>query len=197
MSLQQRKDLIENYRVKEHPRVKRDEESYREMYEDTYEDLVKAIESYKEVAFVRSIRSRRRLDAIEHHIKRYQRYCISEKIGSHYHQKGVSLLSKDVTVEHVIPAKVIRDMLLEGLITIDQALNSPICRVSKKFDSALRNSGLVKLTPNSWFFFSRYATAAKTLGISVPEFETFNGNLIDLETWSLTDHYRFFNVSVE
>jgi len=195
MSLLDNKHLIESFKGKTRSKVKRTDDAYREMYESTVEDLTEMIAVYKDLVLDNGIRSRRQRDKIDWTIKRYQRYCITEKIGSHYHQKGISLHSKDVTVEHVIPETIVREMLLDGVINIDQAINSPICRVSKQFDRALRKSGLVKMTPDPWFFFSRYVTAAKTASVALPEFETFNGQLITLETWSLIDHCQFFNIS--
>jgi hypothetical protein len=196
MSLLARQQLIESFQAPTRPKVARNDQSYIDMYNKSAEDLVLAIDAYKDLGIGNNIKHRLGRDRIDSIIKRYQRYCITENIRSHYIQKGISLHSKDVTVEHVIPEQTIREMLLTDLINIEQALNSPICRVSRQFDKSLRKAGLVKMTPNAWFFFQRYASAAESVSIELSEFETFNGQKIDTKTWNLFDHCRYFNISV-
>ena len=197
MSLLERKHQIESFKSPVGPKIRRTAQSYRDMYESTVFDLTYFIEQYRNLGTGNTFKHQLCRHRIEMVIKRYQRYCIAENIKSHYNQKGISLLSKDVTIEHVIPARVVRDMLLSELINIDQALNSPICRVSKKFDHALRNTGLVKMTPNAWSFFDRYIAAAKSASIDLPEFETYNGKSVDTSAWDLYEHYNYFNITVD
>ena len=90
----------------------------------------------------------------------------------------------------MIPAKDVLGMLLEGKLTVKQALNAPTCLISKADDVKLRKSGLGKLNPNPWFFFRRYQVLNST-------FNTYNGQNVDLNDWTLEDHYRFFNIVEE
>lgn len=197
MSLLERKQLIEYYKPESRPKVKRTPDSYIDMREVTVRALVRLIDEYESVSLGNGIQARWYRDNIDWAIKRYQKYCIEQNIGSHYYQTGISLQSRNVTVEHVIPETVIRSMLLDNMITIDQAINSPICRVSKQFDRALSNAGLVKSSSNPWVFFSRYTSAAKFAGMSVPNFETYNGQVIDPTVWGLFDHCTYFGIALD
>lgn len=196
MTLLDNKQLIENFSSPTRTRVQRDEQSYRDMYDVTFEELTECMNKYKKNVFVNDMKARWWRDKMDWAIKRYHDYAIAGNIKSHYIQKGISLKKSNVTFEHVIPGQQVRELLLAGLITIDQALNSPTCRVSKHFDKLLRDAGLVKHSPNCWIFFSRYIVAAKTAGIAIPEFETYNGHQVDPESWELPDHYRYFNVPI-
>lgn len=196
MSLLDRKQLIESYKPPTGPKVKRTPESYTDMYEVTVRDLNQLLDEYQVLLLDHGIRSRWHRDRIEWSIKRYQKYCIEQNIGSHYHQVDVSLHSRDVTVEHALPATVVRSMLIDKLITIDQAINSPICKVSREFNKRLNVAGLVKSSPNPWFFFTRYTSASKFSDVPVPGFQTYNGKVVDPVTWSLHDHYVYFGIAV-
>jgi len=136
-------------------------------------------------------RNRAIRDEIDHHIHRYQNYVIQGTIKSHYHEKNISLKSSDCTFEHVIPRGQIRDMLLLGQITVVQALNIPTCRISRHNDSLLRKAKLVKVNNNPYLFFHRYMLAMPT---NLPEIETYNGTAVDMNTWTLTDHYNYFGI---
>ena len=89
--------------------------------------------------------------------------------------------------EHVIPASEIRDMLIEEKITVNQALNAPTCLISKADDVILRKSGLGSSSPSRWFFFRRYQVLNS-------KFDTYNGQSVNLDNWTLEDHYRFFDI---
>ena len=94
--------------------------------------------------------------------------------------------------EHVIPAAKVRDMLLAGVLTVKQALNTPTCLISKRNDDILREEGHVSSSPDYWNFFRRYDVFDDT------KFVTYNGeNIRSLETWTLEDHYNFFNIDKE
>jgi hypothetical protein len=167
------------------------------MYNIIKADLIILINEYHDLGIGNDMRHRWCRDQMDRAIKRYHDYCIVQNIKSHYVQQGVSLLSKHVIVEHVIPLQTVRELLLCGELNLDQALNSPICKVSRKFNKQISDAGLVKSTPNAWFFFSRYIAATKSAGIAVPEFTTYNGIAIDLDNWSLPDHFTNFGVSLD
>ena len=198
MSLLERKHKIETFRSPRRPLVERNHDSYRVMYSSIKTDLISLIDEYHELGLGNNIRHRWCRDQIDNAIKRYHDYCIVQDIKSHYVQQGVSLLSKHVIVEHVIPRQIVRELLLCGELTLDQALNSPICRVSRDFNKQINDAGLVKSTPDAWLFFSRYTAAATLAEITVPAFSisTYNGIPIDVSTWSLPDHYAYFGIEL-
>ena len=127
-------------------------------------------------------------DVIDFLLRRYHGYSIKEHIGAHYRQRGLAKGEK-TEFEHVLPNSVGRDMLLVGRFTADEAMNVPTCILSKKKHAELNASGWGSSTPDIYYFFRRY----RELGI---EIETLQGQLIDLESWNLDDHYRLFDVKV-
>ena len=179
------KQLVESYKKTERNRgVVRNTYSYRQCLEFTVEELTRLLEIYRGTVYEEDMRARLLRDSIDHHIRRYHGYAIEGKFGSHYREVGVS--DKNSVFEHVIPASSVRDMLIEGKLTINQALNAPTCRIQKHNDKILRESGLVKTSPDHWHFFKRYQVLNS-------QFETYNGQPIrDISSWSLEDHYNIF-----
>jgi hypothetical protein len=124
-------------------------------------------------------------DYIDRTLRRYQDYCIRERIGGHYRQVG--LKSNDtVDFEHVIPAKVIRDLLIQQRITVDEAINSPTCILKRSKHNKINKTN-AKTTPDPYWFWQRY----QTLGIQI---ETHDGTVVDMATWNLDRHYQYFKV---
>ena len=186
-------ESMQNMRVKNYTRVKRNDKAYRQCEEWAVVALERLLKLYRNNVVEEDMQARLWRDDMDKAIRRYQEYAIQGRIKSHYIQSGVSLAAKDVTFEHVIPLCVVRDLLIDGKITIQQAINMPTCRVSKKVDKALREASLHDSTPDGWTFFKRYQLIAPDI-----EIKTFNGKSIDnLDTWTLEDHYRFFNTVEE
>ena len=127
-------------------------------------------------------------DVIDFLLRRYHGYSIKEHIGAHYRQRGLKKGEK-VEFEHVLPNAVARDMLLVGRFTATEVMNVPTCRLSKKKHAELAARGLGDSTPDIYYFFRRY----QNLGI---EIETMHGDTVDLDNWSLDDHYQLFGVLV-
>ena len=183
-------ESMQNMRVKHYTRVKRNDKAYRQCEEWAVVALERLLKLYRNSVVEEDMQARLWRDRIDNAIRRYQEYAIQGRIKSHYNQSGVSLLAKNVTFEHVIPQRVVRDKLIDGELSINQALNVPTCRVSKTVDQALRDNSLHDSTPDGWIYFKRYQIVAPDIKI-----ETYNGKSIDnLDTWTLEDHYRFFNV---
>jgi len=186
-------ESMQNMRVKNYTRVKRNDKAYRQCEEWAVVALERLLKLYRNNVVEEDMQARLWRDDMDKAIRRYQEYAIQGRIKSHYNQSGVSLAAKDVTFEHVIPLCVVRDLLIDGKITIQQAINMPTCRVGKKVDKALREASLHDSTPDGWTFFKRYQLIAPDI-----EIKTFNGKSIDnLDTWTLEDHYRFFNTVEE
>jgi hypothetical protein len=183
-------ESMENIRSRRRNNVKRDDKAYRQCEETLTAELERLLDLYRNNVVEEDMQARLWRDMMDNAIRRYQEYAIQGRIKSHYNQREVSLAPADVTFEHVIPERVIRDKLIDGEITINQALNMPTCRVSKTVDKALRDNSLHDSTPNGWNFFKRYKIASPSIAL-----ETYNGQVIqDLETWTLQDHFNFFGI---
>lgn len=181
---------MQNMRGKKYVNVKRNDKAYEQALSTTNEELERLLDLYRNTVIEDDMRARLLRDSIDHWIRRYHKYAIQGKIKSHYHQRGVSLSAKDCIFEHVIPASTIRDKLIAGELSINQALNVPTCRVSRSVDSLLRQKGLHDSTPDAWFFFKRYKIALADITI-----DTYNGQpVVDLDKWTLQDHFNFFGV---
>lgn len=180
------KELVEGYKkLSRNGGVKRNDTAYKQCLEFSSQELARLVEMYNSV-LEEDMTARLIRDSIDHHIRRYHGYAIDGKFGSHYREVGVS--NSDCIFEHVIPASSVRDMLIEGRLSINQALNTPTCLIKKSSDKKLSENGLVKYSPNNWKFFSRYA-------IIDSKFVTFNDQVIpNINEWTLEDHFKFFNV---
>ena len=180
------KTLVEGYQHKNYKRVQRNELAYQQTTEFATQELTRLVAMYNE-QFTENQTARLIRDSIDHWIRRYHGYCIEGAIGSHYTQEGVNVA--ECVFEHVIPASSVRDMLIQGRLTITQALNTPTCLIKKSSDAKLSNSGLVSTSPDPWYFFQRYSVLNSN-------FSTYNGHaIVSQDTWSLADHYTFFGIN--
>lgn len=184
------KESMQTLHGKTYNRVKRNDTAYALALSTTTEELTRLINLYRTTVVEDDMRARLLRDSIDHHIRRYHGYSVRGKIKSHYYQDGVSLADADCIFEHVIPAGVLRDKLLEGVLTINQVLNAPTCRLSRDADQALRKIGLHDDTPDGWFFFKRYKLAVDNIQI-----KAYNqNNCLNLDDFSLEDHFALFGV---
>lgn len=180
------KQLVEGFVPVTYSRVQRGDTAYRETYELTVRELERLVTEYKKIQTVGQT-ARLLRDSIDHWIRRYHGYAIEGSIGSHYIEVGVD--RANCVFEHVIPAAKVRDMLLAGVLSVKQALNTPTCLISKRNDEILREEGHVSSSPDYWNFFRRYDV------FDDAQFVTYNGQAVkDLSKWTLGDHYKFFNV---
>jgi hypothetical protein len=102
---------------------------------------------------------------------------------AHYHEIGADA---DCDFEHLIPAKILRDLLLSNVITIDQALNAPTVVLSRAKHMALKDAGWASKTPDMWLPFKRYTEVFDA------SYQTHDGTVIDPLTWTLEKHYNYF-----
>jgi hypothetical protein len=179
------KQLIESFRKRTYKRVQRSEQSYKQTYDFTTGELERLLDMYR-ACIEENQQARLIRDSMDHHIRRYHDYSIQGNFGGHYRQFGVD--EKNCVFEHIIPATNVLAMLIEGRLTINQALNTPTCLITKTDDVILRESGLGSSSPDNWCFFKRY----KVLNSN---FRTYNGTIIDnLDTFTLEDHFKLFGV---
>ena len=177
------KQLVENFKPAKYNRVKRGVESYKSTVELTEQEISRLLSLYRHQQTLQEQRLIR--DAIDHWLRRYHGYAIEGSIGSHYIEQGVD--TKDCIFEHVIPASKVRDMLLQEILTIKQAMNTPTCLISSGNDKLLRKHGHVSSSPDYWNFFSRYTVLDST-------FITYDGQKIDKD-WDLQKHYEYFKTA--
>jgi hypothetical protein len=122
-------------------------------------------------------------NSIDYHLRRYQKYCIEERLTAHYIQVKDS---KFYDFEHLIPAARIRDLYIGGILNLEQALNSPTVRLSRDDHKLLSSRGLAATTPDLWLPFKRYTILGEV------KFQTLAGIQINPDTWTLEDHYNYF-----
>ncbi len=176
------KNLIESFQAPVYSRTPRNQESYRATYRYCYDRLSDMIELYQLSS--NSQQTQRLIrDDLDNVLRRYHGYCIKERIGAHYRERDYK---GDCDFEHLIPAARIRDMMIAGVITIDQALNCPTVSLSRDHHRLLKEAGWASHTPNAWIPFQRYSQ------LFSGEYITYDGREIDAENWSLDDHYEYF-----
>jgi hypothetical protein len=122
---------------------------------------------------------------IDYYLRRYHEYCIKQRNGMAGHDHDIGADS-DTDFEHLIPAARIRDLLLAGSISVEQALNAPTVRLSRAKHQQLKEAGWASSTPDMWLPFRRYSQ------VFAAEFATYDGTRIDTEKWTLEDHFAYF-----
>lgn len=174
--------LIEAFVPPVYGRTPRNAESYRATYRYCSGRLDEILEIYRtstnDQQTLRLVR-----DDMDNLLRRYHGYAIKENIGAHYREVGVD---RDADFEHLIPAARVRDMMIAGVITIDEALNCPTVTLSRSKHHQLKEAGWASHTPDVWRPFQRYSQ------VFAAEFVTYDGRAVDTGTWTLADHYQYF-----
>lgn len=177
------KEQLENWSPGKTPRVVRSGATYEQTRQFALQGIQQQLDQYRALGtYDQTARLTR--DLIDWYLRRYHEYCIQQHQGAHYRQVGLSKTDK-TDFEHVLPARLSRDALLSGRMTIEQALLNPTATISRDKHSELAATGYASKTPDVYYFFRRYAN----LGI---EIETRDGTPVDLQTWSLDNHYAHF-----
>ena len=179
------KTLVEGYHHTNYKRVNRNNTSYNQTLEFVTLELKRLVLLYHD-QFDQDQTATLIRDSIDYYIRRYHDYVIKGAFGGHYREVGVDY--KNSVFEHVIPASSVRNMLIQERLTINQALNTPTCRITKSSDRTLQTMGLIATSPNNWFFFQRYQVLNS-------KFETYNGQSIEhANRLTLEDHFKLFNI---
>jgi hypothetical protein len=178
------KESLENFTAPNYGKTLRTPATYQTVAEYRTRTLLRLVKEYHEVKNDQQLLREIRND-IDYNLRRYHEYCIKQRDGmlAHYHEVGAS---DDCDFEHLIPAARIRDLLLANIITVQQALNAPTVRLSRLKHSQLKDAGWAAHTPDMWLPFKRYSNVFEA------SFTTHDGTLINLDTWSLEDHYNYF-----
>ena len=179
------KESLEQFIVPDYGKTKRSPATYKIVADFSAKQISRLVEDYHAVEndqqLLREIRN-----GIDYHLRRCQKYCIEERddMKAHYHEVGAD---DDCDFEHLIPAKILMALLLSNIITIQQALNSPTVRLSRTKHHLLKDAGWASRTPDMWVPFKRYTN------VFTATYQTHDGTAIDPETWTLEDHYNYFN----
>ena len=159
---------------------------------DTYSTVAKHCGGHLErlVIDYRGVRNDQQLlreirNDIDYYLRRYHEYCIKQRdgMGAHYHERGAD---SETDFEHLIPAARVRDLLLAGIISVEQALNTPTVKLSRSKHAQLKDAGWASHTPDMWLPFRRYSQVFSA------QFETHDGTAVDPESWTLEQHFNYF-----
>lgn len=175
---------INSFQAPVYARTQRTPETYRTVATHCSTHISRLADEYHQVANNQQLLREIRND-IDYYLRRYHEYCIRQRDGmlAHYHEVGAD---NDCDFEHLIPAARIRDLLLARAISVEQALNAPTVRLSRSKHQALKAAGWASRTPNLWLPFERYT------GVFAAVYQTHDGKVVDPETWTLADHYSYF-----
>lgn len=173
-------DKLKTWQSVEYPRVVRGEDTYAATERYFESELKRLIDMYVTAEDPQSKRLVR--DSVDFCLRRYHQYSVRGRMGAHYREAACT---GPFIFEHLIPAAEVRDMLLGSALSIRAALNSPTVLLSQENDARLRTAGLVSSTADVFYPFRRYRKA----GIDCA-FQDWMGNAIDVDTWSIEDHYR-------
>lgn len=179
------KESLDRFTKAQYTKVKRSASTHAESLTIAVAELDRLVALYKGDHTAQTARLLR--DSMDHWIRRYHGYVIEGGIGAHYSEVGVD--PDHCIFEHVIPAAKVRDMLIQGVLTTAQALNTPTCFISPGNDQLLRKHQRVSSSPDYWQFFRRYDVFADHV-----KFQTHDGQPIDCAQWTLADHFNFFKV---
>lgn len=178
------KESLDGFVTPNYGRTARTPETYRTVARRCRKNLDRLVQEYAETVNdqqeLREIRN-----DIDDALRRYHEYCIKQRdgMGAHYHEQGAD---EDTDFEHLIPAARIRDLLLAGVITVEQALNMPTVVLSRSKHMQLKDAGWASHTPDMWLPFKRYSQVFDA------QYQTYDGTVIDPDTWTLEKHFEYF-----
>lgn len=178
------KESLDSFIAPVYGKTVRSADTYRTVARRCFEKLQQLVVEYHSVENDQQLLREIRND-IDYYLRRYHEYCIEQRdgMGAHYHEVNAD---EDTDFEHLIPAARIRDLLLAKKITIVQALNPPTVVLSRTKHRQLKEAGWASKTPDMWRPFRRYSQVFES------RYETHDGTPVDPETWTLEDHYRYF-----
>jgi hypothetical protein len=178
------KESLDKFVPVVYSRTQRTPETYETVANRCRRNLIRLAEEY--TAVVNNAQELREIRIeMDDALRRYHEYCIQERDGmeAHYHEIGAY---DDCDFEHLIPAKILRDLLLNEVITIEQALNAPTVKLSRAKHIALKDAGWASKTPDMWLPFRRYNSVFEAT------YETHDGTPVNPETWTLEQHFDYF-----
>ena len=178
------KESLDQFTAPVYGKTRRTADTYQTVARYCRQNLIRLVSEYLAVRNDQQLLREIRND-IDNYLRRYHEYCIKQRdsMGAHYHEVGAD---DECDFEHLIPAARIRDLLLANAITVEQALNAPTVRLSRAKHALLKEAGWASTTPNMWVPFRRYSQVFEA------KFETHDGTAIDIDSWTLEQHFNYF-----
>jgi hypothetical protein len=178
------KESLDQFIAPVYGKTQRTPDTYRTVAAYCKKNLDRLVNDYNQVENDQQLLREIRND-IDTYLRRYHEYCIQQRDGmkAHYHEIGAD---DECDFEHLIPAARIRDLLLAGAISVEQALNAPTVRLSRAKHMALKDAGWASKTPDMWLPFKRYSEVFDAA------YQTHDGTPIDPATWTLERHFDYF-----
>lgn len=178
------KESLEQFTPPVYGKTKRTSATYKTVAQHCTSNLDRLVTEYRSVKNDQQLLREIRND-IDYYLRRYHEYCIKQRdgMGAHYYEQGADAKTD---FEHLIPAARIRDLLLNGVFTVEQALNSPTVRLSRAKHEILKETGWASTTPDMWLPFHRYSNVFSAT------YQTHDGTPVDPDTWTLEQHYEYF-----
>ena len=179
------KESLQQFTAPVYGKTQRSPATYKTVAQHCTNHLTRLVDEYKAVRNDQQLLREIRND-IDYYLRRYHEYCIKQRDGmqAHYHEIGAD---NETDFEHLIPAARIRDLMLAGVLTVEQALNAPTVRLSRSKHKMLGEAGWSSTTPDMWLPFRRYSQ------IFEAEYQTHDGTAVNPETWTLERHYQYFD----
>ena len=178
------KEALEQFTAPVYGKTKRTAETYKTVAQHCTTHLDRLVGEYQMIKnnqqWLREVRN-----DIDYYLRRYHEYCIQQRDGmkAHYHEVGAE---DECDFEHLIPAARIRDLLLAGVLTTEQALNAPTVRLSRDKHKMLKEAGWGSHTPDMWLPFKRYSNVFQA------SYQTHDGTEVNPDTWTLEKHFEYF-----
>ena len=178
------KESLEQFTAPNYGKTKRSPATYKTVAGYCSKNIKRLITEYHEVENDQQLLREIRND-IDYYLRRYHEYCIEQRDGmaAHYHEINADT---ECDFEHLVPAKILRDLLLANVITIQQALNPPTVKLSREKHARLKDAGWASKTPDIWLPFKRYSNVFNAT------YQTHDGTVIDPDTWTLEKHFDYF-----
>ena len=178
----QLQESLEKFVAPDYGKTTRTDETYKTVALYCSSRIKQLVNDYHAVENDRQLMREIRND-IDYYLRRYHEYCIEQRNGAHYHEIDAD---DDCDFEHLIPAARIRDLVLTGILTVEQALNAPTVQLSRAKHKMLKTTGWAGKTPDMWRPFLRYTNVFDA------RFRTHDDVTVDVATWTLEKHYRYF-----
>jgi len=132
MNEQELQELLEGFQGVNYPKVNRNQQAYDQTEQFIEAEVARLLEMYRGLTTLDQ-RARLIRDGLDLYLRRGHGYSIEGNIGAHYRQIGARV--EDCDFEHMIPQAKIRDALIQGRLTIRQAMNPPTCWLHKIYTS--------------------------------------------------------------